>query len=289
MTKLLSAYVTITLAGLAFAAAAAPLSLHKAAHRGDIKAVRAILKTKIDPDARDSFGGTALHAAMFQDKLEIVRLLIEAGLDVNAQGTSNGYTPLHDAVWADNIPAAKILLKHGARTDIRGRDGDTPYEKALKENKPKMAALLKRAAANKEPKVYSPAARNNYSENDIKSFVYHWFAGFDHQAERGYFTQHLPAGKLDMEYPGFPIRTRADFRRWYQEVVDNIQENSHELRNLKVRGNEKDGFEVGLDVRWRARTYKGETQDMVVHQDWRVTSGPGRKLLITWMRARVKR
>jgi len=118
--------------------------LHKAAYNGDIQTVRVILKDKINPDERDSFGGTALHAAMFQDNMKIVELLIDAGLDVNAQGTYNKYTPLHDAVWANNLTAAKLLIKYGAKTNIKSRDGLTAYEKALDENKKELANYLKR-------------------------------------------------------------------------------------------------------------------------------------------------
>lgn len=121
-------------------------SLHKAAHRGDVAQVRALLeKGGVDPDARDSYGGTALHAAMFQDRIEVVALLLAHGFDPNAIGPRNGYTPLHDAVWADNLPAARLLLEHGARTDIKGKDGLSPYEKAVREGKKKMADLLKRS------------------------------------------------------------------------------------------------------------------------------------------------
>ena len=38
-------------------------SLHKAAYNGDIELVRKILKNNVNPDERDSFGGTALHAS----------------------------------------------------------------------------------------------------------------------------------------------------------------------------------------------------------------------------------
>jgi len=116
--------------------------LHKAAYNGDIKTVKIILKDRINPDERDSFGGTALHAAMFQDNMKIVELLIEAGLDVNAQGTYNKYTPLHDAVWANNLQAAKLLVKHGSKIDIKSVDRKTAYEKALDEDKKEMAEYL---------------------------------------------------------------------------------------------------------------------------------------------------
>ena len=116
--------------------------LHKAAYDGNIEKVRDILKTNPDRDARDSFGGTALHAAMFQHNLEIVHLLIDYGLDVNARGPANGYTPLHDSVWAGNLEAAKILVEHGANLGVKGKDGLTPLDKARKEGKQEMVKYL---------------------------------------------------------------------------------------------------------------------------------------------------
>ena len=116
--------------------------LHKAANQGDIERVKAILSTKVDVDARDSFGGTALHAAMFQDNMEIVKLLIDYGFDVNAKGTSNGYTPLHDSVWAGNLPAAKLLIENGADPSIQNNEGQTPAEKAEAEGKQELYQYL---------------------------------------------------------------------------------------------------------------------------------------------------
>jgi ankyrin repeat protein len=42
--------------------------------------------------------------------------------------------PLHD-VWANNLEAAKLLLDEGAKTNLRGKDGLTPFGKAKKEGK----------------------------------------------------------------------------------------------------------------------------------------------------------
>lgn len=120
--------------------------LHKAAHKGDISRVRELLKAPVDVDARDSFGGTALHAAMFQNNMDIVKLLLEHGFNPDAQGTSNGYTPLHDAVWAENLEAAKLLIRYGARLDIAAKDGLTPVQKAQDEGKKDMYVLLRNAA-----------------------------------------------------------------------------------------------------------------------------------------------
>ncbi|RQW21595.1 ankyrin repeat domain-containing protein [Rhodobacteraceae bacterium CH30] len=139
------------IAGLAAAlifgvAVSAENSIHRAAHQGDVAQLQVLLTQKgIDVNARDSFGGTALHAAMFQKNIKVVELLLNAGFDVNAVGPRNGYTPLHDAVWANNVPAAQLLLAKGARTDIKGKDGMTPYEKAVKEGKTEIARVLQGA------------------------------------------------------------------------------------------------------------------------------------------------
>lgn len=119
-------------------------ALHKAAYAGKLDEVQKILATKPDPDARDPFGGTALHAAMFQKNMQIVELLIDYGLDINAIGPANGYTPLHDAVWADNREAVKLLLAKGAKPDVKAKDGLTPLEKAQKEGKNELAECFKK-------------------------------------------------------------------------------------------------------------------------------------------------
>ena len=136
-------------------------------------------------------------------------------------------------------------------------------------------------------KTYSPKARNFYSENDVKAFVYEWFAGFDHQAEADYFTTHLDSVKVDMEFPDFPIKSIKDFLRWYQGVIDTVQWNSHHLSELVVSGTEKNGFSVSLNVRWKAKTYDGQSYDTNVHQDWQISIGHDRRFIITRHRAVV--
>lgn len=116
--------------------------LPKIAYNGDLEGLKKALSKPFDPDERDSFGGTALHAAMFQKNLEVVKLLIKKGFDVNAIGPNNGYTPMHDAVWADNLPALKLLVENGGDLSIKGHDGYTPLQKAKAEKKQDIVKYL---------------------------------------------------------------------------------------------------------------------------------------------------
>ena len=62
-------------------------------------------------------GSTALHMALVTEDLpEVVRLLLEAGADVDAKENVEGRerTPLLQAAQAGHVKAAKVLVKHGA-------------------------------------------------------------------------------------------------------------------------------------------------------------------------------
>ena len=143
MKKLLVLFSTLAIGMTATFQAFCSDTIHLAAYHGNEAQVIELLKANPDPDDRDSYGGTALHAAMFQDNTRIVELLIESGFDVNAVGPRNGYTPLHDAVWGNNLPALKILVANGGDISIKGHDGNTPLEKAIAEDKTEIVAYLK--------------------------------------------------------------------------------------------------------------------------------------------------
>ena len=115
-----------------------------AAYRGDAELLRAILATGVDVDARNGFGDTALHVAMFQKNLEVVRLLLEHGYDPNAIATRNGHTPLHNTIPTDNIEAARLLLQFGADRNIRNLEGRTPLAMARSQQRRALIFLLHR-------------------------------------------------------------------------------------------------------------------------------------------------
>jgi ankyrin repeat protein len=114
-----------------------------ASYRGDIKSMQEILAAGVDKDVRDTMGATALHEAMLQPDVLVVKLLLDHGFDPNARATRNGYTPLHFAVAANNIAAARLLLQYGADKRIKCSEGLTPLDQARKSEKSAFISLLR--------------------------------------------------------------------------------------------------------------------------------------------------
>ncbi|MFM2577471.1 hypothetical protein [Vibrio fortis] len=117
--------------------------------------------------------------------------------------------------------------------------------------------------------TYDAKARYEMSDNDVKSFVYQWFAEFDHQRESGYFVNRI-AQPVNMQYPGTPINSVEAFLAWYQGVTDNIIWNSHDIVSMDVQGDLASGWTVSYDVRWQATSKTKEKFDMMVHQELEV-------------------
>ena len=91
----------------------------------DTDAIRALLKQRVDVDARQPDGATALHWAAYEDALDVASLLAHAGAAVD---TANDYgvTPL--SLACDNGSAAMVtmLLEAGASPNAARTTGEMP-------------------------------------------------------------------------------------------------------------------------------------------------------------------
>ena len=73
-------------------------------------------------DSRGSDGDTPLHTCTWRNDVEGVRLLVEAGANVNAVGDM-GQTALHVALTQGHADIAAILIAADADVDIRSEFG----------------------------------------------------------------------------------------------------------------------------------------------------------------------
>ncbi|XP_026152159.1 ankyrin repeat domain-containing protein 50 [Mastacembelus armatus] len=99
-------------------------ALRSAAWGGHNEAVRLLLDAGADVDGCDAEGRTALRAAAWGGHEEIVLTLLEYGAQVN-KADSNGRTPLIAAAYMGHHEAVEILLEHNAEVDLADGDGRT--------------------------------------------------------------------------------------------------------------------------------------------------------------------
>ena len=133
--------------GLSIASlAAADHRLAQAAKNKDKAAIRLLLKQKLDVNAPQADGATALHWAAHWDDVETVDLLIERGANVNV-ANDYGATPLWVAC-ADRHPATvQKLLAAGANPNAGLLSGETVLMRcALTGDPAAVQALLARGA-----------------------------------------------------------------------------------------------------------------------------------------------
>lgn len=81
--------------------------------------------------SRCFLGETPLHRAVRAGHLDIVRLLVKLGADVNMNAhTPEGYTPLHEAARNGHTEVAAYLIESGASPLQKAENGETPIETA---------------------------------------------------------------------------------------------------------------------------------------------------------------
>ena len=125
--------------------------LHFAVRNGDIEIVKMLLDRGADVDAINLYNVTPLHIAVESKKVEIVELLLNHGACVNARNC-NSSTPLLLAAKEDSEEIVKLLLKHGADVNsaytCTSSEGYTPLCLAVKGGHEKVVQLLLECGAN---------------------------------------------------------------------------------------------------------------------------------------------
>jgi uncharacterized protein len=99
--------------------------LSEAAMQGNKDTVRALLKQRVDVDASQGDGTTALHWAAFRDDLDMAKMLIAAGANVKAETREGAITPLFMACTNGNAAMIDLLLKSGADANSVKANGTT--------------------------------------------------------------------------------------------------------------------------------------------------------------------
>ena len=92
--------------------------IFEAAKNGDLKSMQKFIADGVDVNIEtkngDMMGTTPLMVASWEGHIEIVKLLIENGADVNASRPYGDITALNEASQNGHTEIVKLLIKHGA-------------------------------------------------------------------------------------------------------------------------------------------------------------------------------
>ncbi|XP_042706684.2 protein phosphatase 1 regulatory subunit 12A isoform X6 [Chrysemys picta bellii] len=121
-------------------------------------------------------GGTALHVAAAKGYTEVLKLLIQAGYDVNIKDY-DGWTPLHAAAHWGKEEACRILVENLCDTETVNKVGQTAFDVAdedilgyLEELQKKQNLLHSEKREKKSPLIESTANMdNNQSQKPFKN------------------------------------------------------------------------------------------------------------------------
>jgi ankyrin repeat protein len=143
MKKMKVAGAALFLCGLGASAFAAgkPEDLVKAAGKGDLPKVRALLAEGVPVNTQDKDGHTALLRAALEGKTDVVRALLDATADPNL-ADKDGKTPLWEASRHGKADAVELLLRHDARLDLADKSGDTPLFQGARKGNERVVELL---------------------------------------------------------------------------------------------------------------------------------------------------
>jgi ankyrin len=132
---------------LVLGAADGGLPLVDAAKKADGDAIRRLLQAKIDVNATEPDGTTALHWASYRDDLASAQLLIRAGANVNA-ANDLGATPIWTASVNGSAAMVQLLLEAGANPNASLLLGETAVMAAARSGNAQVTEQLLARGAN---------------------------------------------------------------------------------------------------------------------------------------------
>ncbi|MBA3955032.1 ankyrin repeat domain-containing protein, partial [Candidatus Dependentiae bacterium] len=104
--------------------------------------IKQLLNSKAHIATIDNDGVNPLFYASAYGHTDTVRLLIDAGANVDAQEPKGNFSPLHVAAQNGHITIVELLLSKGARTEVQTNAKETPLHSAAANDHKSIVELL---------------------------------------------------------------------------------------------------------------------------------------------------
>jgi len=146
-------------------------SLIEASRSGPIEIVQLLLEGGADPNARNTWGETAFHAAAKSDALRaeaVAKLLVAHGASFDVRD-ARGYTPLHVAASNGNLGIVRLYHESGRDLSPATVLGQTPIDVAVETQSVYVEDLLHRLGGKASDPKYAPVVFRKARVDDAEA------------------------------------------------------------------------------------------------------------------------
>lgn len=134
--------VFMLMLGLSFGSQVTAAPIHDAVSSGDVNRVYALIGPDLAIDEKDFGGMTAIQMAVRDENLEIMKILIDNGADVNIGSTRLKFTPLQIAARRGNVEMVTLLIASGADVNLPDHEGASALHFAVRSGENEAVDLL---------------------------------------------------------------------------------------------------------------------------------------------------
>lgn len=183
-------------------------ALLKATQNNDGAEVIRLINAGAYINCTDSMGSAPLIWASFIGSVELAKLLIDHGADVNTQ--NDHQTPLHLACWRNSLELAKLFINHGANVNCK-KIGETPLHLT---SHPELAQLLINHGADincKDSDGKTPLDQACFDNNvELAKLLINHDANINLQSNDGSYPLHFACSNNNIELAKLLINHGAD-------------------------------------------------------------------------------
>ena len=115
--------------------------LHKAARNDNVEVVKMLIELNVDVNAHNRHLDTPLHLAIISKNLSVFNVLLENKARINIKNKKN-VSPIHLAAASGKVKMLNALLDRGASINIADENGLKPLHYAIRSGKKEMIQLL---------------------------------------------------------------------------------------------------------------------------------------------------
>jgi ankyrin repeat protein len=154
--KLIKAAAAVSAPGLAYDIVFTPMDY--AVIADDVPSVERLVAVGYPLAAKERFGQSLLHLAVWNGSNDVAKFLLQSGIDLNATDDA-GVTPLMVAASEGRLGLTELLLSHGAKVNVRSSDGRTALDYSMICKNQALVDVLLSAGAEIDPRAQRLATK----------------------------------------------------------------------------------------------------------------------------------